>query len=127
MGLTPQQREQIDRQRRENPGQRIMIQFTDAQREEWRKLVDAELASKQANLDRIRAIEKAAKEPGLSGDLRRAILSSLRPGRDIAKAIDVPLEEFEQFQIGEGVLASDAIDRLARELGLRLVADSVAS
>lgn len=122
MLLTPEQRADIDRQRREHPDRRIVISLTPEQEEERRQVREIELAGMEENKAHARKVLAALREDSFSGQLRRAIAASRRPRRELAGRIGVDADSLEQFFEGEGQLASHVIDRLAAELHLQLVA-----
>lgn len=122
MLLTPEQRADIDRQRREHPGRRIVISLTPEQEEERRHVREIELAGMVENKAHARKVLEALREDSFSGQLRRAIAASRRSRRELAERIGVDAEILEEFFAGEGELASHVIDRLAAELGLQLAA-----
>lgn len=68
----------------------------------------------------ISAPSKPAREPGFSGELRRAILSARIPSRQLAERVGVDVTMLEDFRAGQQVLTSDVIDRLIATLGLHL-------
>jgi hypothetical protein len=121
MKLTPEQRAEVERQRRENPGQRIMIQFTPEQKEEYERAVEEEEASREANIAFVKRMDAATDEPGFSGDLRRAIRSSRRDQRELARELGIEVQLLEAFRAGDAALPSDVVDRLVALLGLKLV------
>lgn len=124
MQLTPEQRAELERQRRENPGGRLQIEFTAEQAEEYRRMAAEENAAREANIAQIRQRDQAAAEPGFSGDLRRAIRSARRRPEDLAAELGIDVQLLEDFRKGEATLPSDVVDRLVAVLGLRLVTES---
>lgn len=119
--LTPEQRAEMDRQRAANPAARgVYVEFTPEQREEYLKLARAVDAGREEDIAHVRAIEAAAREPGFSGDLRRAIRAARIPSQQLADRIGIPVTDFEDFRAGQHVLTSDVIDRLIDVLGLKL-------
>jgi len=120
--LTPEQRAEIERQRREHPGRRIVISLTPEQERERRQVREIELAGMDENKAHARKVLAALREDSFSGQLRRAIAASRRPRSELAAQIGIDAENLERFFCGEGELASHVIDRLAAELGLQLVA-----
>jgi hypothetical protein len=70
-----------------------------------------------ARYQRRRAAEQ---EPGLRGDLRRAIAASMIGPDDLALAAGVDVIQFLAFQEGEADLPLSAFERLAERLGLIL-------
>ncbi len=123
MKLTPEQQAEIERQRGEDPDARQHVELTPQQREQRRKAVAEEEAGRPANVAAHHARQAAAKEPGLSGDLRRAINASGRRPEELAAAAGIDLHLLSDFRAGTAVLPSDAVDRLAEVLGLRLMAE----
>lgn len=124
MKLTDEQRVEIERQRRENPGARIVIDETPEQAEEYRRAIAEEEAGREANIAYIRKLEAAAAEPGFSGDLRRAIKAAQRDPRALAHDLQIRSELLESFLIGEAALPTDVVDRVAAVLGLKLVVEA---
>jgi hypothetical protein len=120
MELTPDQQAQI-RQARANGDQRATLDFTAEQKQSWQEAVDQELAGKDANIAWLRKIKAAAEQPGLFGDVRRAILTSRRPVTEIAAAIGTDAEVLSAFRAGESDLPAALLDRLVGTLGLRLM------
>lgn len=121
MHRTPEQLAEIERQRKANPNARgVWIEFTPEQLEEWRQLVSEVEAGRDQDIAHVRAIEAAAREPGFSGDLRRAIMAARIPSHQFADRIGIPITEFEEFRAGQHVLTSDVIERLIDVLGLKL-------
>jgi len=121
MKLTPEQRVEVERQRREHPGQRIMIQFTPEQAAEYERAVAEEEASREANIAKVKKMDAAAAEVGFSGELRRAIRSCHRDHRELARTLGIDVELLDAFRAGDAALPSDVIDRLVELLGLKLV------
>lgn len=120
MQLTPQQQTQL-REAKALDQQRVSLHFTAKQKGDWRDAVEQELAGKEENLAHFRKIQKAAEQPGLFGDVRRAIALSRRPLAELAAAIGVEPDLLSDFRAGEMELPSTALDRLAETLGLRLM------
>lgn len=123
MQLTPEQQAQIDRQRRESPGARLHVELTPEQQEQRRQAVAEEEAGRAANIAAHHARQAAGREAGLSGDLRRAINASGRRPDELAEAAGIDVHLLSDFRAGTAVLPSDAVDRLAAALGLRLMAE----
>jgi ribosome-binding protein aMBF1 (putative translation factor) len=110
MQLTDQQRAEIDRQRREQPGQRrFVLSFTPEQREQYRQAV---------NTTRARPAVEALREATFSGWLRRAIASSGCSQENLAADVGAEVAAINAFLRGEGTLDSALIDRLIARLGL---------
>lgn len=122
MKLTDEQKESLERQRRDSPGEPLRIELTPEQREEFQRTAQREEAGREENIAWLRKLEAAAAEPGFSGDLRRALLTSPLGGRrDLSAELGVDRQTLDSFQIGEGSLPFAAVDRLVELLGLRLV------
>jgi hypothetical protein len=121
MQLTPEQRADIERQRRENPGARIFIQHTPEQAEERRRAYEEEEASREANIANARKMFAALEEPGFSGDLRRAIAASRKTPSDLASSVGASVTTLEAFLDGDASLPTDVVDRLVALLRLKLV------
>jgi len=121
--LSSEQRAEMDRQRIDNPHARgVWVEFTPEQAEQYERLAREVDAGREEDLAHLRAIEAAAREPGFSGDLRRAIMTARIPLAQLAEQIGVPVMDFEDFRAGQRVLTSDVIDRLVDVLGLHLEA-----
>ena len=119
MQLTPEQRAEIDRQRREQPGKRrYVLTFTPEQREQYRRAVAEEMASRDANTRRARPMLAALREPTFSGWLRRAIATSGIPHDDLAARAGADVAQINGFLVGESTLDSHVIDQLISLLGL---------
>jgi len=121
MKLTSEQQAEVERQRRENLGQRVMIQFTPEQAAEYRRAVAEEEAAREANIAAVKKKDAAAAKPGFSGDLRRAINASRTDIRELSRELGVDARLLEAFRRGDAPLPSDAVDRLVALLGLKLV------
>lgn len=125
MERTPEQLAEIARQRAANPTARgVHIEFTPEQREEYLCLANAVDAGREEDIAHVRALETAAREPGFSGDLRRAIMAARIASAQLAEQIGVPVNDFENFRAGRQVLTSDVIERLIDVLGLHLATAS---
>jgi DNA-binding MarR family transcriptional regulator len=127
MKLTPEQRTDVERQRRENPRARgVRVALTPEQRaERLRHLADVE-AGHADDVAYWRNIEAAAVEPGFSGDLRRAMLDSGQTSDELATQLGVDAELIDQFRTGQDVLPYDVVTRLVEALGFRLTAEAAA-
>jgi ribosome-binding protein aMBF1 (putative translation factor) len=79
-------------------------------------------AEKPAIFARRDAQEQAEREPGFSGDLRRAITAARRPSHELAAELGIDVRLLEEFRAGEATLPSDVVNRLVETLGLRLTA-----
>lgn len=120
MPLTPEQLTQLQ-QAKSAGAKRATIAFTVDQKQAWQAAVETEQAGKQETVDRFLKIKSAAEQPGIFGDVRRAILLSRRPVAELASAIGVDAEVLSDFRAGEVDLPAQALDRLASALGLRLM------
>ena len=100
---------------------RVMMSFTAAQEQEWQDAVALELAGKDENIAHFHKIEAAARQPGLFGDVRRAISSSRRPLNELAEATGINPRCLSDFRAGDSELSSAQLDRLVETLGLRLM------
>jgi hypothetical protein len=123
MQLTAEQRAEIERQRRENPGTRhVTITPTPEQAELHRRAVEEEEAARDANSAQARKLFAALEEPGFSGDLRRAIVASRKEPDDLASELGVDAALLEEFLDGDASLPTAVVDRLVAVLGLKLMA-----
>lgn len=120
MQLTPQQKEQI-RSAKEAGETRATVEFTPEQKRQWETEVAAELGGKQENLAHQRKIQAAAREPGLLGDVRRAITISRRPVSELASQIGIDARLLSNFRAADADLPSAALGKLVEVLGLRLM------
>ncbi len=120
MQLTPEQQEQI-RTARAAEERRATLRFTTAQRDEWKRAVEEELAGKEANLAHLRKVQAACEQPGFFGDVRRAIVLRRRPIDELASEIGVAPSLLSDFCAGETQLPPVALERLIETLGLRLM------
>jgi len=122
MQLTPEQRAEIDRQKGEKPESRhLYFKATSgqaAQLQTQARKSESEKPQIEADYHKLVA---ASEEPGFSGWLRRRIRQDGRPIRKVAEAAAVELTELSAFRLGEGTLATDAVDRLMETLHLKLV------
>jgi hypothetical protein len=120
MNLNGEQRELI--QRAKDRGEhRTEISFTPEQRHAWRIAAEQELQAKDENLAHFQRLKVAAGQPGLLGDIRRAIVSSRRPSSEIAQAAGIDDALLSEFRAGEAELSTPALGRLVEALGLRLM------
>ena len=67
--LTPEQRADIERQRREHPGRRIVIQLTPEQEQVRQQVREIELAGMEQNKTHARKVLAALREDSFSGQL----------------------------------------------------------
>ena len=103
-----------------------MVQLTDAQLKELRKrraLIAKELPALGRKDQRL---HDAMNEPTLSGALRKAVHGSKLPLPEIAKRAAMNLSTLEAFLTADKTLRSDAMDRLANAVSLRLPASAKA-
>lgn len=122
MKLTPEQEKIVEQARREGRS-RVHLDLTPDQQSEVRRGIEEEEAGRDENIEAFHRREAAEAEPGFFGDLRRAVSASGRSPIAIAEEIGTPLDTFEDFLEGQGVLAPEAIARLVSALGLRLMAE----
>jgi hypothetical protein len=128
MKWTPEQREDIERQKLANPGsRRIHVTRTPEQIVEWRALAEAEssLEAIAANREHYRKLVEAEAESGFSGDLRRAISKSRKPIHELAATAGIDVAILEGFRCGDTTLPTDVVDRIVQTLQLRLTETSV--
>ncbi len=128
MDWTPEQREEIRRQKALNPPNgRLYVTRTPEQVAEWRKLAEAEHTPEAiaANRKHHAKLVTAEEEPGFSGDLRRAISKSRIPIHRLAADAIVDIELLESFRCGEATLPTDVVDRLVATLHLKLTEEVV--
>lgn len=94
--------------------------LTDAERarlNELRAIVQAEIPDLVAR-NQLRA--EARNEATLSGALRRAVHDTRRPLHHIAREVGIEATHLDEFLTGERKLFSDAMDRLAKAVGLEI-------
>jgi ribosome-binding protein aMBF1 (putative translation factor) len=120
MQLTPEQRAQADQAQRAGQ-QRVFLTPTDEQRAEKQRAIAEEEAARDEIVAAYARRRQAEAEPGLAGDLRRAITAARRP--QLAAEIGVDAGLLEDFREGHAVLPFEAVDRLVTLLGLRLMAE----
>jgi hypothetical protein len=103
------------------PTQRTYVELSEekrAQIKRWQEQIKEELPDLAR---RLRLATKAAEEITLSGELRRAVHASGMTLNHIANHVGITPIVLDEFLIGEGMLPSDVIDRLAKFLGYKLV------
>jgi DNA-binding MarR family transcriptional regulator len=122
MRLTPEQEAQVW-QAKERGERRVFLQFTPEQKEAYREVLEQGLAGKDENIAHIGKIIAAAEQPGLFGDMRRAVLLSQRPIDGLSATIGVDPRMLSDFRAGDVELPAAALDRLVETLGLRLMQD----
>lgn len=122
MQLTPEQQMHLDQARKE--GRRsVNITLTEEQRADQQKKIAEEEGLREENIAAYRRRRQAEAEPGLSGDLRRAISAARRRPDELAAASGISVELLEDFREGSADLPLDAVDKLVVLLGLRLMAE----
>jgi len=122
---TPEQQKQIDEAIQAGE-RRVMTDFTPEQSAQWRAAADEEEASRPETIKSIRRMREAAQEPGVFGDLRRAISARLlaehRQGRPPStEPLSIDARRLEEFREGVAPLPADDLRRLIEILGLQLV------
>lgn len=80
-----------------------------------------EQAHKQETLELEQRLEAAAAQPGLSGELRRALRAAKVWPDVVAHDCGIDAKRFRAFLADEDSLPSAELDRLAVRLGLHLV------
>ncbi len=98
--------------------------LTDEERTAWRERVAAIEAERPKIEDDLRKMELAAKEPGFSGQLRRAIHGTNRRGvllPQLMERANIEWDVLGPFLRRQAPLPSDAIDRLIEAMGVSLV------
>ena len=120
MRFTPEQEAQV-RQAKERGERRVFLQFTPEQKQAYREALEQELAGKDENIAHIGKIMAAAEQPGLFGDIRRAILLSRCSIGELSATIGVDPRMLSDFRAGDVELPAAALDRLVESLGLRLM------
>lgn len=99
---------------------RIYGSLTAAQKRQMKR-IRALIAEELPDLvRRDQLASDARKEKSLSGALRRAIHAFPRSPMQIAASAGIDWADLDDFLTGERTLPSDAIDRLARTLKLKL-------
>jgi ribosome-binding protein aMBF1 (putative translation factor) len=119
MQLTPEQRSEMERQRRDHPGRRrFTLAFTPAQLAEYRAAVAEEMQHRSANIARAGSTRDALREATFSGWLRRAIAASGVNQERIAEQLGIDASLINRFLAGEAAIDSTVIDGLVNLLGL---------
>jgi hypothetical protein len=101
--------------------QRTYVELSEEKRTQikrWQEQIKDELPDLAR---RLRLATKAAEEATFSGELRRAIHASGLTLNHIGNRIGTTAKVLDEFLIGEGILQSDVIDRLAALLGFKIV------
>jgi hypothetical protein len=99
----------------------ILLQLTEAQKQEYQKTVEQEAATQGDNISHFRKIKLAAEQPGFFGDIRRAMVIARRPIDDLANEIGVSPQLLSSFRTGDADLPATALDLLVAALRLRLM------
>jgi ribosome-binding protein aMBF1 (putative translation factor) len=122
MRLTPEQQAQAEQARQE--GRRsVHFELTEEQRADQQQKIAEEEGLREENIAAYRRRRQAEVEPGLAGDLRRAITAARRRPDELAAAAGISVESLEDFREGSADLPLDVVDKLAAILGLRLMAE----
>lgn len=103
------------------PARRIMVELTPEQQERLRQ---AQQETEQELPELVvlgKSLRRAAQEETLSGSLRRAIHASPLDLDVLAERAGITPDGLQGFLTGEHPLPSDAMDRLAAEVGCQLV------
>jgi hypothetical protein len=101
---------------------RVTRDLTPEEQERLHRAREEAAANRPELIAQARKVKAAYEEQTVSGEFRRAIIASRRPIADLAAQLGLPLEQMHAFMTGDGPLPSDALDRLANELGLRIQA-----
>jgi hypothetical protein len=99
---------------------RIYGTLTPAQKRHVKKVQQQIAAELPELIQRNQLAHDAMKENTFSGSLRRAIQSCRILLPDLAQRSVVDIRDISDFLCGEKTLPSDAIDRLVKELKLKL-------
>jgi hypothetical protein len=103
------------------PERRVGVPLTPEQAAAYRQAVAEELAGKKEMTDYVRKLRAAEQEPGLFGDLRRAINASRLERTLIAAEIGTTPDELDKFRTADAPLPPEALKRLVDVLGLQLM------
>lgn len=120
MQFTPEQQQLIQKARASGK-QRVMLKFTEVQKEEWLDAVKLELAGKDENIAHFRKLKAAIEQPGLFGDIRRAIQRSGLSLGDLSAVVGGDPKTLSAFLSADKELPAAMLDRLVEALGLRLM------
>jgi len=122
MKLTPEQEEEIKRQRRADRSRRnFQIELTARQSIEREELIRVEESGREDNRAMARRQLAARNERGFRGELRRAMPRKFRGRLELAETVGLDPNLLEQFYLGQAELTSSDVDRLTESLGLQLV------
>jgi len=120
--LTEEQRAAIEEQIASRPSdRRVGVPLTPDQKAAYRRAVEEERAGEEELIARAQMLRAAEQEPGLFGDLRRAINASRIPRDAIANQVGTSLDELDNFRTGTALLPPEVLNRLVSALGLRLM------
>jgi hypothetical protein len=119
MKLTPEQRTAVERAKVAGEP-RVFVDLTPEQRAEAERTVAAAEAGIPENIKYLRKLRDAEREPGFSGDLRRAIAATRKSPEEVAAEAGLDEQLIDRFCCGEAILPSDVIDKLVEHLGLQL-------
>jgi hypothetical protein len=89
--------------------------------EELAEVAALEEANRDATHARHMKMLAAARVPGLSGELRRAVSAAKRLPAELANACSIDVVRLEDFRAGEADLTVEEAGRLMTALGLRVV------
>jgi hypothetical protein len=95
--------------------------WTAEEQARWRAGVEEELQAMPENIARAKRFRAALAEPGVAGQLRRAIVDRHIRTADLAEQAGVSFESLDGFLFGESPLDSDAFARVAAALRYELV------
>jgi ribosome-binding protein aMBF1 (putative translation factor) len=119
---TDEQQRALDEQLAAKPSdRRVGVPLTPEQTAAYRQAVEEELGGKDEMVAHVRKLRAAEQEPGLFGDLRRAINASHLSREQIAQRIGTSSRELDEFRTGAAPLPPESLRQLANVLGLRLM------
>lgn len=104
-------------------GHRIHGTLSAAQQKRLKRLRELVAEELPDLVRRNELAHRARKERSLSGVLRRAVHRCPLPPNEIAARAEIRWADLDDFLTGEKALPSDALDRLARVVKLKLPAD----
>ena len=120
--LSDEQRAALDEQiAAKPPDRRVGVPLTPEQSAAYRQAAEEEQSAKAEMVAHVRKLRAAEQEPGLFGDLRRAINASPLSRDQIAQRIGSSPEELDHFRIGASQLLPESLRQLVDVLGLRLM------
>jgi hypothetical protein len=97
---------------------RIYRPFTPEERERWLKARAQAEQEKPAILAQHARLQEAAREPTVSGVVRRAIHRTGVMVSRVAAEAGISRDQLHEFLLGDRTLRSDVLDRLGRAAGL---------